>query len=118
MPRLLVLLAALTATGCHPATAAAPLLAPQDQNHAFAVPNEDGSQYVVVEAGGRTPEATVARRWKRTAEHACKGEFIILSQGSAVRRARGQLATRMHEGWVRCLNPEAGGDVKPEDATG
>ncbi len=115
MGRIFSLLAGFALTGCNPG-AAAPLLAPTPRNHAFSVPTEDGSRYVVVEARGRAPADTVARRWKREAQSACKGDYIVLSQGGAVRRARGQLATRLHEGWVRCLNPEAGENERPESA--
>ena len=53
MGRLLALGVALVATGCNP-LAAAPLLVPAP-DQAFSVPNEDGSQYVLVESGSQEP---------------------------------------------------------------
>lgn len=108
--RALCILALVALAGCSsPAAALLPMAArsvtPEEQE--IAVPTEDGSHYILVEARPRTTDVGLARKWRRTATEACKGDYILLSAGAATRRTQGVSAMRIQEGWVRCISPEA-----------
>lgn len=105
----LVLVAGATA-GCSPA-ALAPLLAraasPNDATQVAAVPTGDGAQYVWVITEGNPAPTSVRHRWRREALQACDGDYVVLSENAAIRSSGGKTAGRMHEGFVRCVSPEA-----------
>jgi hypothetical protein len=99
----------LLATACNAPAALLPLAArsavPEEQT--VALPTEDGSHYILVEARPRTSNPGLARKWHRTAEDACRGDYMVLSTGTSTRRTSGVAAMRIQEGWVRCVSPEA-----------
>lgn len=97
--------AALSVGGCLPSVAGAPVL-PEGDSFA-AVPGEDGSTYVMVESDGSTPPSTMRTRWKRVVNHACQGDYIPMSDGAHEIKRNGKRSRRVHEGWVRCVSPEA-----------
>ena len=108
--RALCILVLAGLAGCSgPGAALLPLAArsvtPEEQE--IAVPTEDGSHYILVEARPRTTDSGLARKWRRTATEACKGDYVLLSAGAATRRTRGVSSMRIQEGWVRCISPEA-----------
>ncbi|MBK6918424.1 MAG: hypothetical protein IPH07_13590 [Deltaproteobacteria bacterium] len=109
-PRLAASLAVLVLAGCNPALA--PLLSQVarsngDKTQIAAVPVQDGSQYVsVITKAPATPTA-VRQRWKREAERACDGEYVVLSENAASQRTGAVTARLIHEGFVRCVSPEA-----------
>lgn len=78
---------------------------PEEQS--VALPTEDGSHYVLVEARPRTSNPGLARKWHRTAEQACRGDYMVLNTATATRRTSGAVAMRIQEGYVRCVSPEA-----------
>ena len=96
---------AAAGSGCGPMTALQPAM--DDTRELIAVPNEDGSMYVLVEDRGGASEQTLARVWNRTATRACRGEFMVMSEGAALRSPGSLQVVRVHEGWVRCIDPEA-----------
>lgn len=107
-PRLGVLLA--LGGGClPPALAGIPTL-PEGDTFA-AVPGEDGSTYVMVESDGSVPPSTMKIRWKRVANHACRGDYLPMSDGGHEIRRAGERSRRVHEGWVRCVSPEANDEL-------
>ncbi len=65
--------------------------------------SEDGSQYVRVEGGVLSTSDGLVRAWKRAAERACDGEYMVLSDAAFERRKAGVVVGRSHEGYVRCL---------------
>lgn len=101
--------AVLLATACSGPAALLPLAArsalPEEQS--VALPTEDGSHYVLVEARPRTSNPGLARKWQRTAQEACRGDFLVLNTATATRRTSGAVAMRIQEGYVRCISPEA-----------
>jgi hypothetical protein len=102
-----LLTASFGLAGCNTPLAALPLLARPAPDETVSVPTEEGTQYVMVETSRRTTEAALAKKWKREAAAACKGDYIVLNQGAAASRRRGVTSRRIHEGYVQCLNPEA-----------
>ncbi len=102
----------LAVAGCGPMAAMQP--ATNDTRDLIAVPNEDGSMYVLVEDRGGASAQTLARVWKRTATRACRGEYLVMSEGGALRSPGSLQVERVHEGWVRCIDPEAN-DLMAED---
>ena len=97
--------------GCAASPAAAiPLAMTQRPPTAIAVPNEDGSHYVLVEAGSQTPITALPRLWKKKAIKTCKGDYIVLSERANEKKTGGVLSHASYEGWVRCINPEIGDD--------
>ena len=72
-----------------------------------AVPTGDGAQYVSVITEGNALPATVRNRWRREALRSCDGDYLVLSENSAERSSGGRTAARIHEGFVRCVSPEA-----------
>lgn len=95
--------------GCHPALV--PLLAqaasPKDKTQVAAVPTGDGAQYVSVITEASSLPKMVRNRWRRECLQACDGDYLVLSENAAVRNAGGRTASRMHEGFIRCVSPEA-----------
>lgn len=65
--------------------------------------SEDGSQYVRVEGGVLSTSDGLLREWKRAAEKACGGEYMVLSDAAFERRKAGVVIGRSHEGFVRCI---------------
>lgn len=104
--------------GCGTPWAALPAAVGTQQRDAVATPTGNGSHYVMVESGPRTPTRTLAKTWKRKATRTCKGEYVVLSERAATRNAGGLLASRIHEGYVRCLSPEAGVEEPDPKAAG
>lgn len=102
-------LAGLLGAGCGGPASLLPLaarsLTPEEQT--VALPTEDGSHYILVEARPRTSNPGLARKWHRTAVDACRGDYLLLSTGTSTRRRGGISAMRIQEGWVRCVSPEA-----------
>jgi hypothetical protein len=100
---------ALASSGCNPLLA--PLLAqavkPKDPTQVAAVPTGDGAQYVSVITEASSPAVSVRNRWRREALQACQGDYLVLSENASVRRSGGRSASRMHEGYVQCVSPEA-----------
>jgi hypothetical protein len=96
--------------GCSP-YALAPLLAraasPADATQVAAVPTGDGAKYVSVITEGNVPAGSVRNRWRREAVKTCDGDYVLLSENAAVRNSGGRTAGRMHEGFIRCVSPEA-----------
>lgn len=110
---------ALALGGCNPV---APLLlreALRPREDAVAVvPTGDGAQYVsITSESGATP-AMLGKRWRRVAQEACDGDYLVLSENGTARQAGGRVAGRTHEGFVRCVSPEANlkGIDRPPDA--
>jgi hypothetical protein len=108
----LVIASALSAsigTGCHPALV--PLLAQaasqKNKTQVAAVPTGDGAQYVSVITEAKSMPTAVRNRWRRECLHACDGDYLVLSENAAVRTTGGRTASRMHEGFIRCVSPEA-----------
>ncbi|MBC8068795.1 MAG: hypothetical protein IAG13_10720 [Deltaproteobacteria bacterium] len=97
------------AAGCHPALV--PLLAQaasqKNKTQVAAVPTGDGAQYVSVITEASSLPTAVRNRWRRECLHACDGDYLVLSENAAVRTAGGRNASRMHEGFIRCVSPEA-----------
>ena len=76
--------------------------------------SEDGSQYVRVEGGVLSTADGMLRDWKRAAERACDGDYMVLSDAAFERKKAGVVVARSHEGYVRCIvgDPERlAGDV-------
>jgi hypothetical protein len=84
---------------------------------AFAVPTEDGSVYVLVSGGPRTPRQQLDRDWTKQATAACEGDFLVLSNSTAMRR-RGPATSEVQEGFVRCVSAEAYERLKERTPTG
>ena len=105
---LLVLACGLASSGCaNPAMAVPAAMAYRPPN-AIAVQNEDGSHYVLVEAGTRTRPGALPRMWKKKAKNICGGDYLVLSEmGHAQKRQGVRKDLASHEGWVRCISPEA-----------
>ncbi|HWB79512.1 MAG TPA: hypothetical protein VG755_31335 [Nannocystaceae bacterium] len=99
-----------SAAGCSPHVLA-PLLAqaasPQDATQVAAVPTGEGAKYVSVITEGNVPATAVRNRWRREALKTCDGDYVLLSENAAVRSSGGRTAGRMHEGFIRCVSPEA-----------
>lgn len=99
-----------SAAGCSPHLLA-PLLAraasPEDATQVAAVPTGEGAKYVSVITEGNVPPGSVRNRWRREALKTCDGDYVLLSENSAVRSSGGRTAGRMHEGFIRCVSPEA-----------
>jgi hypothetical protein len=93
---------------------ALPLAMSQRPPSVISVPNEDGSHYVLVEAGTRTPTSSLPRMWKKKAKDTCKGDYLVLSEAAHEQKRQGMRNVASHEGWVRCLNPEATEDEVDE----
>ena len=77
--------------GCAGPAAAAPWALPLAQEVTrkpvdLVVPNEDGSQYVMVEARPFSPKGEAKRKFVRSARKACKGDYMVMSENSATRR--------------------------------
>ena len=72
-----------------------------------AVPTGDGAKYVSVITEGNPPPTTVRHRWRREALKTCEGDYVVLAENAAVRASGGKTASRIHEGFVRCVSPEA-----------
>jgi hypothetical protein len=72
-------------------------------NEPIVAAAEDGSQYVRVDGGVLSTEAGLVREWKRTADKACDGEHMVLSDASFERKKAGIVVSRTHEGYVRCI---------------
>lgn len=108
---LLVLACGLAGSGCaNPAMAVPAAMAYRPPN-ALAVQNEDGSHYVLVEAGTRTPTSALPRMWRKKAKSACDGDYLVLSEmGHEQQRQGVRKDLASHEGWVRCISPEASDD--------
>ncbi len=107
---------ALFAVGCcscaHPL---APLLAQSLRSdiQVAAVPTGDGAQYVSVMSEDQLAATTLRNRWRREAENACGGDYLVMSESSSQRRTRGRVAGSTHEGFIRCVSPE--GTLRDED---
>jgi hypothetical protein len=112
----LLALAGLGLGGCTSPAAAIPLAMSQRPPTAIAVPNEDGSHYILVEAGSQTPVASLPRLWKKKATKTCQGDFIVLSAGENRKKTGGVLSAASYEGWVRCISPEVADDEARETA--
>lgn len=80
----------------------------------FSAPTEDGARYVSVEGGLGSTSKALRRRWTRAAEHACDGEYIVLSGAGFARRRNGIVERRIHEGYVRCVTPDPDPDPNPD----
>ncbi len=112
--RLGSVLAVLLLGGCHPAWL--PLLAsqqPGEKTQVAAVPVEDGSQYVSVITKAPASPVAVRNRWRREAASACEGDYVVLSENAASQQTGAVTARRIHEGFVRCVSPEA--ELAPQD---
>lgn len=112
----LLAFAGLGLGGCASPAAALPLAMSQRPATAIAVPNEDGSHYILVEAGSKTPVASLPRLWKKKATKTCQGDFIVLSEGEHRKKTGGVLSGASYEGWVRCISPEVADDESKETA--
>ncbi|MBX7082037.1 MAG: hypothetical protein K1X88_22715 [Nannocystaceae bacterium] len=113
-PRVGVLAVALALGGCHPAWL--PLLAsqnPGEKTQVAAVPVEDGSQYVSVITKAPASPMAVRNRWRREAATACDGDYVVLAENAASQQTGAVTARRIHEGFVRCVSPEA--QLAPQD---
>jgi hypothetical protein len=86
-----------------PACVSLQLQSKDSDGTSFSAPTEDGSRYVSVQGGAASTEKSTARRWKKVAEDACRGDYIVLSDASFERRDRGGAKRRVHEGFVRCV---------------
>lgn len=95
---------AVTMAGC---SAWPALLSPRQKDETTVLPTEDGNRYVSVTSGRRGSAATIRGKWKRAAHHACKGDYLVLSEDASERRTAGLVSGRSHEGYVRCVNPES-----------
>jgi hypothetical protein len=100
--------------GCG-APLAAPLVAPLVADalapQALAAPTEDGSIYVLAEGGPASSMATLRSLWRREAGKACQGDYMVMSESSAQSRRAGLTSRKLHEGYVRCVSPEAAADL-------
>ncbi len=85
----------------------APMFMPQPQPLSYAIPTDEGAQYVLVEAKKGTADPQLKRRWEKKADEACKGEFVVLSENQSQRNQGGRMVFKIYEGYVRCVNPEA-----------
>lgn len=72
-----------------------------------AVPTGDGATYVSVISEDPVATALLRNRWKREAERSCEGDYMVLSESASQRRTGGQPSGTTHEGFVRCVSPEA-----------
>ena len=97
----------LLSGGCGSPAMAIPMAMTQRPPNAISVPNEDGSHYVLVEAGTRTPTSALPRMWKKKATSTCKGDYLVLSEAAHEQKRQGMRNIASHEGWVRCISPEA-----------
>ena len=84
-----------------------------DAEEVYATPTGDGSHYIAIFSEPETPAVSMARRWKREATKVCEGDYLVMSENAAERRSGGQVESKVHEGWVRCLSP----DVALEEAS-
>ena len=78
---------------------------------ALAAPTEDGSIYVLAEGGPASAPATLRSLWRREASKACQGDYMVMSESSAQSRRAGLTSRKLHEGYVRCVSPEAADDL-------
>ncbi len=76
-----------------------------DDSVQVSPPGEDGTRYVAVRSGRRTPPASLERKWTRAATAACEGDYLLMSDGQSEQRKAGIITARTHEGFVRCLMP-------------
>lgn len=111
MARSLVLLVLLTGCITHPLLA---MTRGTKSNEPIVAASEDGSQYVRVDGGVLSTEAGLVREWKRTADKACDGDHMVLSDASFERKKAGIVVSRTHEGYVRCIV----GDPDPSPSKG
>ena len=61
-------------------------------------------------------------KWKRHARKECQGDYMVIAEDKTERRTQGAVKGRTHEGYVRCVNPEATmddgeGETKTESAS-
>lgn len=115
--RCLVIVPALGTSACAvsplgPAAAFLPAMTQLKAPVASAVPMVDGSLYVTVDAPARASPSVLARMWRHKAGDTCKGEYMVLVESATDRQAAGRRSGRRHEGYVRCLNPEAVQDLQ------
>jgi hypothetical protein len=99
--------ALLLVTGCPWAPLAAPLAAPAPEPTALSAPTETGDRWVLAEGGGDVAPARLVRLWRQEAERGCGGEYLVLSEHASERRTDRGATGRAHEGFVRCISPEA-----------
>lgn len=95
-------------TAC--ATPLAALLAEQAKGNEIqtaAVPTGDGATYVSVMSEEPVATTFLRNRWKREAERSCDGDYMVLSESASQRRTSGKASGTTHEGFVRCVSPEA-----------
>src|SRR5688500_3669229 len=79
-------------------------LRPKEQaTEPIVAASEDGSQYVRVDGGVLTTRDGLLREWKRAAEKACDGDYMVLSDAAFERKKAGVVVSRSHEGYVRCI---------------
>jgi hypothetical protein len=85
---------------------------------AIAVPTEDGAVYVSVDGPARATPRVLARMFKGKAADACKGDYMVLSESTSERSQGGRRAGRRHEGFVRCVSPDAASTLLDEASEG
>lgn len=106
-------LAVVACTACaHPL---APLLMDRSRSdiQVAAVPTGDGAQYLSVTSEDAVATTLLRNRWRKEAERACDGDYLVLSESASQRRTQGQVSGNTHEGFVRCVSPE--GTLRDED---
>ena len=90
--------------GCALAPLAAAL--PQD-DEVTVLTNEDGTKYIHVAAQRNASQSYLRSRWKREARKTCRGDYMVVAEDRTERRTEGRVKGRTHEGYVRCVDPEA-----------
>lgn len=108
------LVLAVLVAGCGSPLAAVPLAAMDQTPQALSAPMEDGSMYVLVESPSST--SPMRHLWRREAESACEGDYLVLTEHEATRRSGGLTASRIYEGYVQCVSPEPTADVRENAA--
>lgn len=68
---------------------------------------EEGTKYIHVASQRNASQAYLRGRWKREARKTCRGDYMVVSEDRTERRTEGRVKGRTHEGYVRCVDPEA-----------
>jgi hypothetical protein len=96
---------ALVASACQ----YAPLMAlmPQPEDEVTVRSTEDGAKYIHVASSKPTSPGILRNRWKREARKTCRGDYMVIAEDKSERLRQGTATNRTHEGYVRCIDPEA-----------
>jgi len=88
----------------------------QEDEVEVSPPGEDGTRYVAIRSGRQTAPRMLERKWTKLASEACQGDYMLMSDGASEQTRAGVVVARVHEGFVRCLLPEAAEGMDKVDA--